>query len=379
MIVASQNGWSILGTVARFRAPPRGMLSGTLGNPRTVETSLTETQARPIAERLKPILADLNDQRRVLFNATESQLRLKMTAAAAAGLILGWLFMGDMLIGLALMAGGAFFAFLMLAPKADDAARAQTKHAIIDVMAGELLCLTSVAPDARPPVFSTAAVDSWRLLPPVREITVDDLLVGERGGHHVSLSRVGLQFGGSANVQLKQGDGTVFVISEIADADIAHGPYDAITIVVGTDAPAMLRGAPQLGHGLAKTGTGDQAFDARYTVYGDPNPLTPEVRAGFADLEAVARCDRTGTRDVSAGSGLRPAVIIGPGRLVALTPIPVFDGALEPPPFWEPLAAENLIPAFASDLAVLDDYLTAALKLHTILRRTDETTRGLSA
>jgi len=49
--------------------------------------------------------------------------------------------------------------------------------------------------------------------------------------------------------------------------------------------------------------------------------------------------------------------------LVVLTPLAMFDGAFEPPPFWVPLDPDTLIPAFAADLAVLDGYLAAALSL----------------
>lgn len=379
MTIATDSGWTILRTVARFRAPPRGMLFGTLGIPRALEAEMSETEVRVVAEKLTPILAELRRMRREFFDETESGLRMKMTAAAVAGFILGWLLMGSFPTGLLLMVGGAFFAFLMLVPQADDVARARTKHAIIEVMAGELLSLTSIAPGARPAMFSEAVVNGWRLLPLVWDVTVDDLLVGEREGYRVSLSRVGFQFGGSSNVRLAQGEGAVFVVSEIADEGIGRIVDDRITIVVGADAPAMLRSAPQLAHRLAQGVTGDQAFDVRYRVYGDPSPLTPAVREGFTALEVLTRCDGTGTRNVAAGHGLRPAVIIGRDRLVVLTAIPVFDGVLEPPPLWEPLKSENLIPAFASDLLVLNDYLEATIKLHKVLTRTNETTRGFSS
>ncbi|WP_127144012.1 hypothetical protein [Pelagibacterium montanilacus] len=361
-------GPSILGTLARFRARPRGMLFGTLGNPRPVGTRLSGAEIRAVRERLKPTLIRLNQQRQTWFEATENQLRLKMGAAALAGLVLGWFGMGSVMIGLALMVGGAFFAFLMSVTKTDETARAQTKHAVLAEMADELLGLISVPPEARTEALSKEVVERWRLLPPVRVITVDDRLVGERDGFDVAVSRVGFQFGGSSNVELTQGDGMVFVVVEITDPGARGADEDTFTIVLGTDAPAMLRGAPRLTYGLAEAESGDAGFDARYSVFGDPAPLSKEVRAAFAPLEAVARCDKTGTRDVSAGGGLRPVVLMRPGHLVVMTPVPVFDGALEPPPYWEPLEPGTLIAAFASDLAILDDHLAAAMALRAARR-----------
>jgi len=332
--------------VARFHAAPRGMLFGSLGNPRSVEARLSDAEREAIEERLRPVLDRLNEQRRAFFDATEQQLRLRMGGAAVAGLVLGWLLMGNVLIGLALMVGGAFFAFLMLAPKVDETARAQTKHAIVAEMAEELLGLTSIAPDARVANFPHDDVDGWCLLPPVREITVDDLLVGERGGFDVAVSRVGFQFGGSSNVVLKRGDGVVFLAVKVSAPNTGEVSNGDVTVIVGTGAPAMLRSAPAISHGFSPIKNGDEDFDVRYVVYGDPAPLTQEVWASLAALESVSRCDKTGTREVPAGTGLRPVVIIRPGRLVVLTPVPVFDGMLEPPPFWETLEAQNVVPAF---------------------------------
>lgn len=363
MSSASPSGWSILGAISRFRAPPRGMLFGSLGNQRSAEYALSGEQERVARERIEPTLTRLNQQRQSWFDTTEQQLRLKMGGAAAAGLVLGWLFMGSLAIGLALMVGGAFFAFLMLSAKADDTARAETKHAIVQAMAGDILGLTSVAPDERGNALPKSLVDEWCLLPPIRVITVDDRLVGEKDGCRVALSRVGFQFGGSSNVQLKQSDGLVFVVVEITEPGTHEPSSDEITVVLGTDAPAMLRSSPRVSHGLMEVKTGNDAFDALYTVFGDPSLLSPQVCAGFGALEAVTRCDRTGTREVLAGTGLRPAVVIRPGHLVVLTPVALFDGALEPPPFWKILDFEALIPAFASDLAILKDHLTAAMTL----------------
>lgn len=138
----------------------------------------------------------------------------------------------------------------------------------------------------------------------------------------------------------------------------------------------MLSSAPHISHGLTETKTGDEVFDGRYKVFGVPSFLTPDVRTEFGALEEVARCDRTGTREVPAGTGVRPMVVIRPGRLVVLTPIAVFDGALEPPPFWQPLVLDTLIPAFASDLAVLNDHLNAAIALRGKLSCKERKTGG---
>ena len=363
MSMAAQQGWTILGSAARFRAPPRGMLFGPLIKPPIVEAKLPEAEGRAVRERLEPVITGLDRTRQSWLDASERQLRLAIAGAAVAGLMLGWLFMGSLPIGLALMAGGALFAFLILAPKADEVARAHTKHAIVDVMADELLDLSSVALEARERAFSRDVIDRWHLLPPARAIDVDDLLEGERDGLRVSLSRVGFQFGGSSNVELKQGDGLVFVVTEVARKDRGTQADDGLAVVVGTDAPAMLRSAPSMTHGLSTVSSGDDDFDARYACFGDAAPLTAELRAGFAAIEAVTRCDVTGTKEVPAGEGLRPAVILRPGWLVVLTPVPVFDGVLEPPPFWEPLRVEDLLGRFASDLEVFDGYLTATMAL----------------
>lgn len=319
---------------------------------------------------VKPTIARLVLQRQALFDTTEKQLRLKMGGAAAAGLVLGWLLMDSLIIGLMLMAGGAVFALLMLAPMADETARQETKHAILDVMAKNILGLTSVAPKDRLDVLPKSLIDGWRLLPPLRVVTVDDRLVGQRNGCHVALSRVGFQFGGSANVELKQGDGLVFVIVEIVEQSAPERCSDALAVILGSDAPLMLRSAPVLSHGLREAKTGDEEFDARYAVFGDPNFLPSVVREVFGRLEAVTRCDLTGTRQVPAGTGLRPSVIIRPGHLVVLTPVALFDGALEPPPFWQPLIADTLIVDFASDLLTLNGHLTAAMALRDRLSST---------
>lgn len=366
MSSAVRSGWSVLGAMSRFRAPPRGMLFGSHGTPRPAEIRLPPAQEHTIRERLKPVIARLEQQRQAWFDTVEQQLRLAMGGAAAAGLVLGWLFMGSFLLGLALMAGGAFFAFLMRAPQADEVSRARTKHAIIEAMAGDILGLTPVAPDRRAATLPKTLVDTWHLLPRIRVVTLDDRFEGEKAGCRIALSRVGFHLGGNANVQFKQGDGLVFVLVEITGPDAPEPMSDAgFAVVLGSDAPPILQNAPRQSHGLAEARTGDADFDARYRVFGDAAPLTADVRAGFVALEAVARCDRTGTREVPAGTGLRPALVIRPGRLVVLTPVAVFDGALEPPPFWQSLNPDTLIPAFAADLAILNDHLTAAMTLRS--------------
>lgn len=352
---------TVIGTLAQFRGPPRGLQFGNLGRPRPVTPVMTAEQEAKVHARLAPVLARLERQRRAWFGKAESDLRLKAGGAALAGFVLGWT-MGGLVFALAMMLGGALFALLLVAGTSNEGPRAAVKHAVLDELADELFGLRSVPPEARAAALSKARVDGWQLLPPVREIIVDDRLTGTREGCAVAVSRVGFQFGNRANATTEAGGGLAFVIAEVTLPD-APEDVEGITVILGTDGALVGRIAPTLSHRLPRTATGDAEFDARYAVFGALTPLSPAARAAFAALEAVTRSDRSTTAEVPPGTGLRPAVVIRPGRLVVLTPLALFDGALEPPAFWEPLDPAGMIPAFASDLAILNDHLTAALTL----------------
>ena len=361
-------GWSILGTLSRLRGPWRGRQFGDPGRPRAISPRLTAAEAEALRVRLTPVLARLTVERAAIFRRAETELRLKTGVAALAGLGLGWT-MGGLSGALGLAALAAVFAVLLLAGRVQEAPRSIAKHVILNKMGQMLHGLSSVAPGARAQALPLGRIDGWRLFGPVHTVTIDDRLEGLRDGQRVAVSRVGLQFGTAGNRSTENGAGLCFVLTEITAPEAPDDLSGALTVVVAEDAPAQARAAPGLTHGLSVSQTGDAGFDARYRVYGDAEVLGPAARAAFAGIEALARADRTATREVAPGSGLRPWVVIRPGRLVVLTPLALFDGALEPPLLPQPLLAEALIPAFASDLASLNDHLTGALTLMKGLSR----------
>ncbi|MCW1931774.1 hypothetical protein [Pararhodobacter zhoushanensis] len=347
---------TLLGLLARLGGPHRrGRQFGSLGRPRQPGPVLPEEQLAGLQARLGPVLARLDAERRAWIRQTERELRLAAGAAALVGLGLGWS-MGGPVTGLALMLGGAGFALLLLMGRAQGTTREAAKQAIAEVLAPELIGLSPVPPDARARRFTPERLAGWGLPGPVHTVTVDECLTGERAGFSVSIARVGMFFGNENNRTAEVGGGACFVVAELTAPGEAEG--DA-TVVIPQDAALAFRTAPSAGRPPAAA-TGDADFDARYRVHGDPSPLGPEARAAFAALEAVARADPTCTRDVTPGTGLRPFVILRPGRVTVLTPLALFDGAFEPPPFWAALDAASLTPRFASDLLILNDHLAAA-------------------
>lgn len=355
----------VLGLLARLGGPHRrGRQFGSQGWPRPLEPALPEAQLPILRARLAPVLARLNADRQAWVARTERELRLAAGLAALAGLVLGWS-MGGLPLGLALMLGGAAFALLLLMGRVQGSPRTATKHAIVGALAPELTGLTSVPPDARAALFTPARLEGWRLARPVHSVTVDECLTGEREGYHARVARTGLYIGNANNREAEVGGGLCLVAVELMTGDDHDGTP---TLVIPTDAARALRAAP-LSPRPPQMATGDADFDARYHVFGDAAPLGAQARAAFAALEAVTRADPTCTREVPPGTGLRPFVILRPGQVTVLTPLALFDGAFDPPPVWQSLDADTLIPRFASDLLALDQHLTAALALTKGLSR----------
>ncbi|PTX03535.1 hypothetical protein [Pararhodobacter aggregans] len=355
----------ILGLLARLGGPHRrGRQFGSQGWPRPLEPALPEAQLPSLRARLAPVLARLNTDRQAWVARTERELRLAASLAALAGLALGWS-MGGLPLGLALMLGGAAFALLLLTGRAQGSLRAATKQGIIGTLAPDLTGLASVSPEARAALYTPERLEAWHLARPVHSVTVDECLTGERAGYHVRVARIGLYTGNENNREAEVGGGLCLVAVEL----VADGTHDGTpTFVIPTDAARALR-APPLSPRPPQMATGDADFDARYQVLGNPAPLGAQARAAFAALEAVTRADPTCTREVPPGTGLRPFVILRPGQVTVLTPLALFDGAFEPPPPWQSLDADTLIPRFAADLLAMDQHLTAALALTKGLSR----------
>lgn len=357
--------FTLLGTVAQLSGGhQRGLQFGSPGRPRELGRAAAPEQMSLIAERLDPVFERLNTERAAWFDRAERNLRLKAGGTALAGLVLGWS-MGGPLLGLAMMAGAAAFVIILLFGQSQGNMRELAKQAVLTEIAPVLVELISVPPVARTARFSPARMESWGLFRNIHTVTVDECLTGTRDGHEVSVARVGVQFGNQANRKTEIGGGLCFVIAEVARNS---GKDEGMTLVVPEDAGIALR-AGLLVNRPAQVSTDDAAFGARYRVFGDPAPLGPAARAAFAAIEAVTRADRTATQEVSSGSGLSPIVVITATHLRVLTPLALFDGAFEPPPFWEPMVPDPLIPAFVSDLFILNDHLSAALALTKGLSR----------
>ena len=366
--MTAATGFSILGTIAPVSGRhQRGQQFGSIGRPGPAGRSATPDQIRTVMPSLGPAIDRLNADRKAWFDRTEADLRLKAGGAALAGLVLGWS-MGGLPVALALMAGGAVFVALLLTGQSQGTTRETAKHRIMSELAPVLVGLDSIPPDLRAAHFPNDRVEGWGLFRHIHTITVDECLTGARDGHSVTLARIGLHFGNHANRDTETGGGLCFIVAEVALRASGKDPQDDPTLVVPEDAALALRAAPLIRRPPRVT-TPDAGFDARYRVHGDAGGLGPEARAAFADLESVTRSDRTATQEVPAGTGLRPFVIISPDRLTVLTPLALFDGAFNPPPFWEAIDPDTLIPAFASDLFILNDHLTAALTLTKGLSR----------
>lgn len=356
-MAAPRPGFSITRTLARYSAQERGMQFGQPFAPRPQTVCLPADDHAMLKARLMPVTDTLTRDRAAHLDQNERQLRLAAAGAAVAGLVLGWGLMGSFVIGLALAVGAVAFALIILFGATRTAPRAATRTGIIAVLADHLMGFR-VDPD---PAVTPGELAALKLFSPVRKVTVDLCLTGQRDGRAVVISRIGLMFGQDKNYTEKQGDGLAFVMVEIALPETAQSR--TTTTILATDASDVAKAAQKLAHSEKSLPTGDTDFDARYNVFGDAARVTPALRAGFTRLEAEARCAPTGLTEVPAGTGLRPWVVILPGKLVVLTPLAMWDGAFEPPPFWEPLDLDRLIPAFAGDLAILTLYLNAALSL----------------
>lgn len=356
-IPASNKGFSLVRLIGRITPGSRGPLFGPSIVPRRAAADIPRDVHDAIAIRLDSVLRGLDRDRRAHTARIDRMLQQSVGGAALAGLVLGWIAWGSLLIGLAVMVIAALFALLVLFAKAEKGPRAATRTGILAAVAEQLSDLTvDPAPDIPREWFA-----QLKLMQRVRKVIVDLRLTGQREGRIVGVSRIGLMFGEDRNYKEEHDKGLTFVMVQI-DLPGTAGQQD-VTVILPKDMGWNIKDAPKVFHGLTERPTGDEGFDARYTSYGDANRLTPALRRSFAELERPARSAQHAMAEVEPGTGMRPWVSILPGQLVVLTPIPKFDGAFEPPPYWQPLDPEDLIPAFAADLAVLETYLNAALHL----------------
>lgn len=349
--------FSIVRTLGRITTMERGMQFGQPNVPRPVVASLPPEDLATLQAELAPVMAGLDRDRATHVARTDRLLTRAMGAAAVAGLVLGFGVTGDVKMGLFLGALGALGVLFFLYGSAKDTPRTAVRTRVVDIIARHLMGFR-VDPDPR---IGREELDGLKLFSRIRKVTVDLCLVGERDGRIAMISRIGLMFGSDYNRKEKQGDGLTYVMVEVALPETVAS--ETMTIVMSRDASVISKAKQWLSHRPKPVPTGDADFDARYTAFGDVSRLTPALRTGFARLEAEARCGTTALTEVPAGTGLRPWMVILPGKLVVLTPLTMFDGAFEPPPYWEPLDADRLIPAFASDLAILNSYVNAALSL----------------
>jgi hypothetical protein len=350
-------GFSPIRLLGRITPGTKGILFGPSMVPRAAPIALPPSDHAAILARLASVLPGLERDRAAHVERIDRVLKRYVSGAALAALVVGWGIGGSFFGGLALMGIAALGTVILLLGKAEEGPRMTTRTEILIAVAGQVSDLI-VDPE---PGIPREWFTGLGLLQRVRKVIVDLRLSGQRDGRVVGVTRVGLMFGADENYSEKHDKGLTFVMVQIELPGTAH--REGITAVMPTDASWNVRSSPKLSHGLAATPTGDKTFDALYTVYGDPTPLTPALRAGFAELERHTRSATHGMAEVTPGKGLRPWLAIIPGQLVVLTPLAKFDGAFEPPPFWVPLDPDALIPAFASDLAVLDGYLNAALSL----------------
>lgn len=350
-------GFSPVRLLGRISPGSKGTLFGPSLAPRPDPARLPPADHGAILARLAPGLTALQRDRAAHVDRMDRTLTLCVGGAALAGLVLGLLAWGDLLVALFLMGLAALGTLILLLAKSEAGPRAATRTEILRAVTAHMSDLT-VDPS---PSVTCAWFGRLHLMQPVRRAFVDLRLTGQRAGRKVTVSRVGLMFGADKNYTEKPDEGLTFVMVQIALPETSS--RTETTAVMPRDAALNIRSAPTATHGLAPVATGDADFDALYRVYGDPAPLTPTFRTAFRRLEACARCAEHAMAEVPPGKRLRPWVAILPAEIVVLTPIAKFDGAFEPPPYWQPLDPDLLIPAFAADLAVLDLYLTAALSL----------------
>lgn len=350
-------GFSPIRLIGRITPGSKGMVFGPSMAPRAAIEALPPADHAAITGRLAAVLPGLERDRAAHVERIDRVLKRYVSGAVLAALVVGWGIGGSFFGGLALMGIAALGTVLLLLGNAETGPRMATRTEILIAVAGQMSDLV-VDPE---PEFPREWFAGLRLFQRVRKVIVDLRLTGQRGGRIVGVTRVGLMFGEDQRYSEKHDKGLTFVMVQIDQPETAH--RKDITVVMPTDASWNVRSSPKLSNGLKAALTGDKAFDTLYTVYGDPAPLTPALRAGFGALERQTRCARHSMAEVTPGTGLRPWMAILPGQLVVLTPLAKFDGAFEPPPFWVPLNLDALIPAFAADLAVLDGYLDAALSL----------------
>lgn len=350
-------GFSPIRLIGRITPGAKGILFGPAMAPRAIPEPVPSAEHVAISARLAAVLPGLQRDRAAHVGRIDHALKRYVSGAALAALAVGWGIGGSFFGGLALSGIAALGTLLLLLGKAEEGPRMSTRTEILTAVAGQLSDLI-VDPEPDIPREWFAALGLFQR---VRKVIVDMRLTGQRGGRVVGVSRVGLMFGEDKRYSEKHDKGLTFVMVQITLPETAH--RQGVTVVMPTDASWNVRSVPKLSHGLKAVETGDKTFDALYTLYGDAAPLTPALRAGFAELERQTRCAKHGMAEVAPGAGLRPWMAILPGQLVVLTPLAKFDGAFEPPPFWVPLDPDALIPAFASDLATLDGYLNAALSL----------------
>ena len=323
---------------------------GILGNGRAklapVGEPLPEAELDALADRLAPVVTELEQMRQQTVIRVDNKARLwvPVTGGGAAVLVLA---VGGGVLGAIVIGACAALAAWTYAQHHE--ARLYTnavKSAFGEAVAGDL---SGFSYDATPEV-DPKRLESWRLFPELRRTEATDRMTGARDGRNVALMRLTVAYGRTGGKNKREISTTV-ICAEVETGAGAKG----ITVIAPRKSDTLLRDAPERKHGLARIGVGDTEFDKKFRVF------TSDVEAAARLLDAPMIL-RIATLEVVA-QGRLPYLVFMPGYLAVLFPVQPLTMSFEPGPFWVPLDGRETLTSFASDLAVKHSQLEAVLAI----------------
>jgi len=327
--------------------------------PEDVAVPLPESDAAHLERELARLSAELEVVRRAAVKAIDAVSRLWVPVWALITFALGFGFafaflgnpIGAAAGGLVFGCIGALGSYSVIAQMNGAGYHDAAKQIFGAAVAGHLSGFTYAA-TAEP---DHERIRGWKLFPRLDQVRCRDLMTGKRGGRAVSLSTLTVMYDKTRELekdrQHRQPIGLTATCIEVETGPGAEG----VTVLAPKRSRQSPGAHPGLTFGLETIETGDQNFDAKYTVF------STEPDAARHLLDATMR-QRIAWLPGANDDNL-PFLIFQPNALVALYEIRGIHTPFTPPPIWIPLDSKSMLAHFASDLAVKHGLLTATLDL----------------
>ncbi len=342
----SYGNFSFTAVWAKIGGLADGILAGSGKKPEQPVSELPESRRPGLAEKLAPHAAELERLRRETLARVDRRARIRVPLLGAGALVVVMLFGGGVGAGLFFGLFGALGGWFFSVGRDAEAYRRAVKSRFGEAVAEDISGFTYEAERKA----DLEEMRAWKIFPDVRGAKIEDHMTGERDGRRLSLSRVSIVY------DRRRGKSSFDPSLYCFRVDFGTASeFSGTTVVVGKEESLRFGRAAEKTHGLVPAATGSAEFDEKYRVYATDKgtaerDLILSVRSAFPALEKV--CAAVG-----------PILIFMPKRMTVLFPLESFDFAFEPKPFWIPLDTDRTLAAFASDLAIRERYLNAALAL----------------